>query len=52
MQRLELARATKDQCLLIATAISLRTGIPTLFVRKAVKSYGTCRQIEGGYRPG
>jgi orotate phosphoribosyltransferase len=36
----------------LATAISLRTGMPTLFVRKAAKEYGTCRQIEGGYQPG
>jgi len=36
----------------LATAISLRTGMPTLFVRKAAKDYGTCRQIEGGYRAG
>jgi orotate phosphoribosyltransferase len=36
----------------LATAISLRIGMPTLFVRKAAKSYGTCRQIEGGYRAG
>lgn len=32
----------------IATAISLTTGIPTLFVRKGAKSYGTCKIVEGG----
>jgi orotate phosphoribosyltransferase len=31
----------------LATAISLRTGIPTVFVRKEAKSYGTCKAIEG-----
>jgi orotate phosphoribosyltransferase len=32
----------------IATALSLRTGLPALFVRKQAKSYGTCRLAEGG----
>ena len=32
----------------IATAISLRTGIPALFVRKKAKEYGTCKLAEGG----
>jgi orotate phosphoribosyltransferase len=32
----------------IATALSLRTGLPVLFVRKQAKSYGTCRLAEGG----
>lgn len=32
----------------IATAISLHTGIPALFVRKEAKSYGTCKLAEGG----
>jgi orotate phosphoribosyltransferase len=31
----------------IATALSLRTGIPTAFVRKQAKSYGTARLAEG-----
>lgn len=31
----------------IATALSLHTGIPTLFVRKAAKDYGTCQFAEG-----
>ena len=31
----------------IATAISLKTGIPTLFVRKKAKDYGTCQFAEG-----
>jgi orotate phosphoribosyltransferase len=32
----------------IATALSLETGLPTLFVRKVAKDYGTCRAVEGG----
>jgi len=32
----------------IATAISLKTGIPCLFVRKKAKEYGTCKLAEGG----
>ena len=32
----------------IATALSLRTGIPLIFVRKKAKSYGTCKLAEGG----
>lgn len=31
----------------IATALSLETGIPVVFVRKAAKEYGTCRVAEG-----
>lgn len=31
----------------LATAISLHTGLPSAFVRKAAKTYGTCRAIEG-----
>lgn len=31
----------------IATALSLQTGIPTLFVRKKAKDYGTCQFAEG-----
>jgi len=32
----------------IATMLSQVTGIPTLFVRKQAKEYGTCRFAEGG----
>jgi orotate phosphoribosyltransferase len=32
----------------IATALSLITGMPTLFVRKKAKQYGTCKLAEGG----
>ncbi len=32
----------------IATAISLETGIPAVFVRKKAKEYGTCLAVEGG----
>ncbi|MCB0384053.1 MAG: orotate phosphoribosyltransferase [Bdellovibrionales bacterium] len=31
----------------IATALSLETGIPTAFVRKEAKEYGTCQFAEG-----
>jgi len=36
----------------LATAISLHTGLPALFVRKKAKEYGTCNLAEGGFRPG
>ena len=32
----------------IATAISLKSGRPSLFVRKVAKKYGTCKIAEGG----
>lgn len=32
----------------VATVLSQVTGIPTLFVRKAAKEYGTCTLAEGG----
>ncbi|MCE2399642.1 orotate phosphoribosyltransferase [Candidatus Poribacteria bacterium] len=32
----------------LATAISLKTGIPCFYVRKEAKNYGTCNLIEGG----
>lgn len=32
----------------IATALSLKTGLPVVFVRKAAKEYGTCQIAEGG----
>ncbi len=31
----------------IATALSLETGLPVVFVRKTAKDYGTCRFAEG-----
>lgn len=31
----------------IATAVSARTGLPALFVRKKAKEYGTCKLAEG-----
>ncbi len=31
----------------IATIVSAKTGIPALFVRKAAKTYGTCKLAEG-----
>lgn len=35
----------------LATALSLRTGMPCLFVRKAAKPYGTMALVEGEFRP-
>ena len=32
----------------LATMLSQTTGLPTLFVRKEAKRYGTCRLAEGG----
>ena len=32
----------------LATALSLETGIPALYVRKEAKTYGTCNLVEGG----
>ena len=32
----------------IAAAMSLESGLPAMFVRKAAKTYGTCRAVEGG----
>jgi orotate phosphoribosyltransferase len=32
----------------LATMVSQLSGLPTLFVRKAAKEYGTCRLAEGG----
>ncbi len=34
----------------LATAISLKTGIPCFYVRKEAKNYGTCNLIEGGVK--
>ena len=31
----------------IATAMALASGLPAVFVRKAAKTYGTCRAVEG-----
>ncbi len=31
----------------LATAMSLRTGIPAAYVRKRAKGYGTCKAVEG-----
>lgn len=32
----------------IATAMSLASGLPTVFIRKKAKDYGTCQAVEGG----
>lgn len=31
----------------VVTALSLETGLPAAYVRKAAKAYGTCKQAEG-----
>lgn len=36
----------------LATAMSLQTGIPALFVRKAPKQFGTKNLVEGGFNSG
>lgn len=36
----------------LATALSLKTGKPALYVRKAAKDYGTCNLVEGGHKSG
>lgn len=36
----------------LATAVSLQSGLPCLFVRKKAKEYGTCNAIEGGFQTG
>jgi orotate phosphoribosyltransferase len=36
----------------LATALSLKSGKPCLYVRKAAKSYGTSNLVEGGFAPG
>ncbi len=36
----------------LATALSLQTGRPSLFVRKVAKSYGTANLVEGGFSHG
>lgn len=32
----------------LATVLSLKTGLPVIFVRKEAKKYGTCKVAEGG----
>ncbi len=36
----------------LATGLSLKTGKPCLYVRKAAKTYGTCNLVEGGFHTG
>ena len=36
----------------LATALSMRTGKPALYVRKEAKTYGTRNLVEGGFRRG
>src|SRR5271165_2615785 len=36
----------------LATALSLQSGKPCLYVRKEAKTYGTCNLVEGGFQPG
>ena len=36
----------------IATAVSLRTGIPMIYTRKEVKTHGLGKDVEGNWQPG
>jgi orotate phosphoribosyltransferase len=36
----------------MVTALSLETGFPAMFIRKAKKDYGTAAQVEGVHQPG
>jgi orotate phosphoribosyltransferase len=36
----------------LVTAVGLKTGLPSLFVRNAKKDYGTAKQLEGTIEPG
>lgn len=36
----------------LATALSLKTDKPCLYVRKVAKEYGTCNLVEGGFQAG
>lgn len=36
----------------LATALSIRTGLPMIYLRKEVKEHGTRKQVEGPYNPG
>jgi orotate phosphoribosyltransferase len=36
----------------LATALSMQTGLPAMFVRKKAKEYGTCKLAEGTYNSG
>jgi len=36
----------------LATALSLKTGIPAIIVRKTEKDYGTAKLVEGEWKPG
>ena len=36
----------------LATGLSLKTGVPCLYVRKEAKTYGTCNLVEGGFHAG
>ncbi len=36
----------------LAAGLSLKTGKPCLYVRKAAKTYGTCNLVEGGFQTG
>lgn len=36
----------------LVTVASLRTGLPSIFVRNAKKDYGTSKQLEGAIHPG
>jgi orotate phosphoribosyltransferase len=46
-QGTELLAALEMGGIPVATALSLKTGIPVVFVRKEAKEYGTCKFAEG-----
>ena len=43
----EVARRAEAGGVPIATTMALESGLPAVFVRKAAKTYGTCRAVEG-----
>lgn len=48
----DLVAAVPYAALPIATAVSLHTGVPMIYVRKEPKTHGTARRVEGRFRPG
>jgi orotate phosphoribosyltransferase len=47
----ELLGAPEGAAMLLAAAVSLRTGLPIAVVRKEAKAYGTRAQVEGDVEP-
>jgi orotate phosphoribosyltransferase len=46
-ERIEILAGLEMGGIPVATALSIRTGLPVVFVRKHAKEYGTCRLAEG-----